>query len=69
MKKQYTVIWEDRWQSGSHHHCLTKRTFIECDDIKDFLINSELGHRARFIFEGFQLTIGEEFDKNLVEQW
>lgn len=56
--KNYTVIWEDRWQSGSHHHCLTKKTWVRCDDIKK-LMESDYGQCARFIFEGFHLTLGE----------
>ena len=45
--QKYTVIWEDRWQSGSHHHCLTK-------DVME-----KYGEYARYIFEGHQLSIGE----------
>jgi len=63
--KQYTVIWEDRWQSGSHHHCLAKRTWIECNDIQE-IMESPYGERARYIFEGFQNTLGEKFDPSLV---
>ena len=58
--KHYTVIWEKRWQSGSHHHCMTKRTWVRCDDIKK-LMESDYGQCAVFIFEGCQLTLGETF--------
>jgi len=63
--KQYTVIWEDRWISGSHHHCLTKKTWIECSNIEE-IVESFYGDVAVYIFEGFQCTIGEEFDPSRV---
>lgn len=56
--QKYTVIWEDRWMRGSHHHCITKRTWVEAENIHDVMV--EYGEYARFIFEGHQLSIGEE---------
>jgi hypothetical protein len=63
--KQYTVIWEDRWVSGSHHHCATKKTWIECNNIEEIMLSS-YGECARYIFEGFQCSIGETVDHKLV---
>jgi hypothetical protein len=62
---KYTVIWEDRWQSGSHHHCITKKTWVEANSIEDLM--KEYGDYARFIFEGHILTLGEEFNQELVD--
>jgi hypothetical protein len=62
---KYTVIWEDRWQSGSHHHCSTKKTWVEADSIEKLM--KAYGDYARFIFEGHVLTLGEEFDQDLVD--
>jgi hypothetical protein len=59
--KQFTVIWEERWMSGSHHFCMTKKTWIECNNIQE-IMESAYGPRARYIFEGFQCTIGETVD-------
>jgi hypothetical protein len=56
--QKYTVIWEDRWQSGSHHHCQVKRSWVEAPDIHSVM--NQYGGYARFIFEGHQLSIGEE---------
>ena len=62
---KYTVIWEDRWQRGSHHHCITKKTWVEADDIHSLM--REYGEYARFIFEGHQLSIGEELEEDKIE--
>jgi hypothetical protein len=62
---KYTVIWEDRWQSGSHHHCITMRTWVEADSIEKLM--KEYGEFSRFIFEGHVVTLGEEFDQDLVD--
>jgi hypothetical protein len=62
---QYTLIWEERWQSGSHSHCLTKKSWVQADSIHD-IMKSEYGPRTVFIFEGFVTTLGEEFDPSLV---
>ena len=56
--KDYTVFWEDRWQSGSQHYCLTKKTWIRCNDIKT-LMESDYGQCAIFILEEFQVALGE----------
>lgn len=64
--KEYTIIWEDRWCSGSHHHCLTKKTFVRAASIHS-VMQSDFGQVARFIFEGFVLTLGEVFSEENVE--
>lgn len=65
--KDYTVIWEDRWRTGSHHHCIAKRALIRCSDIK-VLMESDYGQCARYIFEGFHASIGEDLaDTEVVE--
>lgn len=58
--KDYTIIWEDRWQSGSHWHCLTKKTFIRCDDLKKVW---EKYPGTVYMFEGHIPTLGEEVIK------
>lgn len=63
--KKYTVIWEDRWVSGSLHHCLTKRTWVEADNIHDVMV--KYGEYARYIFEGHHCSIGEVFDQEKVD--
>jgi hypothetical protein len=62
---KYTVIWEKRWQSGSYHHRVTMRTWVEADSIEKLM--KEYGGYARFIFEGHILTLGEEFNQKLVD--
>jgi len=61
--KKYTVIWEDRWQSGSHWHCITKKEWVEAESIHD-VMRSKYGEYARFIFEGHLCSLGEEFRMN-----
>jgi len=64
--KNYTIIWEDRWMSGSHMHCLTKKTFVRCSD-PSRILNSTYGKSTIYIFEGHITTIGEEVsEKNIV---
>ncbi len=54
---KYTVVWESRWQSGSHWHCLAKVTrFIDTPIEK--IMSSEYGKNAVYIFEGHSLMIG-----------
>lgn len=57
---KYTIIWEDRWQTGSHWHSITKRTWVESKTIHD-VMQSEYGKNARFIFEGHLCSLGEKF--------
>ena len=63
--KYFTCIWEDRWYSGSHHHCLTKKTIVQAKDIHAVMLSS-IGERCRFVFEGIVLSIGENFDESSV---
>jgi hypothetical protein len=58
--KEFTVIWEKRWQSGSHWHCLTKKTFVRVKSIHQLML-SDFGQVSLFIFEGFVCTLGETF--------
>lgn len=62
---KYTVIWEDRWQSGSHHHCITRKIWVEANSVEHLM--GKYGDYARFIFEGHILTLGEEFNQELVD--
>ena len=55
----YTIIWEDRWMSGSHMHCLTKKTFVRCINLS-YIMNSKYGPASIFIFEGHITTLGEQ---------
>jgi len=64
--KEFTVIWEKRWQSGSHWHSLTKKTFVRAESIHELML-SDFGVAARFIFEGFILSLGEKFREEDVE--
>jgi hypothetical protein len=64
--KYFTCIWEDRWQCGSHHHCLTKKTIVKARDIHS-VMKSAIGERCCYVFEGVVLSIGENFDESLVE--
>lgn len=62
---KYTVIWEDRWQTGSHWHCLARKSWVECESIDALM--EVYGKQARYIFEGHILTLGEEFDPERVD--
>ncbi len=54
-KKPYTLIYNDRWQSGSHHNCLTKMVrVIGCP--KDILARYD---EPIFLFEGHSKMEGE----------
>jgi hypothetical protein len=64
--KYFTCIWEDRWQCGSRHHCLTKKTIVKARDIHS-VMKSDIGERCCYVFEGIVLSIGENFDESLVE--
>jgi hypothetical protein len=41
------------------------RTWVEADSIEKLM--KEYGEFSRFIFEGHVLTLGEEFDQDLVD--
>ena len=62
---KYTVIWEDRWQCGSHRHCITKKTWVNSPSIEDLM--DQYGDCAVFIFEGHILSLGEEFQEYKVD--
>jgi hypothetical protein len=61
--KKYTVIYNHRWQSGSHWHSLTKMARVELDSNKAILpqisqiIDSD---DICFLFEGWPKMEGEE---------
>ena len=63
--QKYTIIWEDRWVTGSHHHCTTKKSWVEAESVEALM--REYGDYVRYIFEGHLLTLGEEFDQSRVE--
>ena len=63
MKSKYTVVYTDRWQSGSHHHALTKmkRVELDCNDSNRLpqivaLVGTE---DVQYIFEGWPKMLGE----------
>lgn len=64
--KEFTIIWEDRWQSGSHWHCLVKKSFVRAPSIHH-VMKSKFGPVARYIFEGFVCTIGETVLEGYIE--
>ncbi len=63
----YTAIWEKRWQSGSHHHCLTKKTIFKAESPHQ-IMNSEYGDSIVYLFEGVVLTLGETFKEEDVKE-
>ena len=64
--KNYTIIWEHRWMSGSHMHWLTKKTFVRCLD-PSYILNSNYGPSSIYIFEGHITTLGEEVsEENII---
>lgn len=63
----YTAIWEKRWQNGSHHHCLTKKTIFKADSPHQ-IMNSEYGDAIVYLFEGVVLTLGETFKEEDVKE-
>ena len=60
--KEYTLIWEDNWMSGSHMNHIIHKTFIRTEDVKH-IVESQYGERALYIFRGFVTTLGEEVDE------
>lgn len=63
MKNKYTVIYTERWQSGSHHHALTKMKRVEVDfdegSLMDQLVKSVGTEDIQFIFVGWPMLEGE----------
>lgn len=60
--KPYTAIWEKRWTSESHSHCLTKFTrFFKKDEetVFDAMKREGIGDEVVYIFEGHPKLIGE----------
>lgn len=64
MKSKYTVIYTERWMSGSQYHAMTKmmRVEIECDGSNMMTQLVELVGTAdiQYIFEGWPLLQGEK---------
>lgn len=61
---KYTVIYTERWQSGSHWHALTKmkRVELECDDSNRANRITEIvgTEDIQYIFHGWPMMLGEE---------
>lgn len=58
----YTVIYNDHWVSGSHHHSMTKFRRINKlpeESVADMLVRENLEH-AVYIFIGCPKQLGEE---------
>jgi hypothetical protein len=58
----YTVIYNDRWKSGSQHHSLTKFRRVNKlpeETVADVLEREGLTH-AEYIFIGCPKQVGEE---------
>jgi len=64
MKTKYTVIYTQRWQTGSHWNALTKmkRVEVDCDDTNRlFKLAEEVGTEdIQYIFEGWPPMQGEK---------
>ncbi len=62
-KIKYTVIYNKRWQSGSHTHCLTKMRRIEIQDnggdLLQRIINEVNSEDIQYIFLGWPMMQGE----------
>ena len=52
---QYTIVYEERWQSGGHNHCLTKIARVTGTTAQAI----EKFKNVVFIFEGHPLYLGE----------
>lgn len=63
--KEFTVIWVDSWMSGSHRQYLTKKTWVCAKDAETAI--SIFDGAVIYVFEGYQLTIGEELDESKIE--
>lgn len=64
MKSKYTVIYTERWMSGSQYHAMTKmmRVEIDCGDKNIMNQLHELVGTTdiQYIFEGWPLLQGEK---------
>lgn len=64
MKAKYTIIYTQRWQTGSVWHALAKmkRVEVDCDDSNRFLkLAEEVGtNDIQFVFNGWPLMQGEK---------
>jgi len=61
-EQSYTIIYNDRWVSGSHHHSLTKFRRVNKlpeETVTDMLEREGLTH-AEYIFIGCPKQVGEE---------
>jgi len=61
----FTCIWEDCWMTGSHRHCITKKTIVQAKDIHAVML-SPIGETCHYVFEGIVLSIGESFNESSV---
>ena len=63
VETKYTAIWTDRWQSGSHWHCLAKIKRIELEKnetVADALTREGIADSTDFLFVGWPKLQGEE---------
>jgi hypothetical protein len=63
--KKITVVYNDRWQSGSHWHCLTKHKRLELNEnepVMTQVVAAVVSEDVVFIFEGWPKHLGEEVD-------
>jgi hypothetical protein len=61
-EQSYTIIYNDRWVSGSHHHSLTKFRRVNKlpeETVTDMLEREGLTD-AEYIFIGCPKQVGEE---------
>lgn len=59
----YTAIYEERWQTGSHWHCLTKirRIVLNVNEtVKDMLIREGIDRDIVYLFHGHSRLQGEK---------
>lgn len=59
---EYTAIYEERWMSGSHWHCLTKMkrmTLFEHETVLEMLKREEIEDSTVFLFVGHPKLQGE----------
>lgn len=64
---KYTVIYTERWQTGSHWHALTKAKRIETKNNKEIMkvaIEQCGTEDIQYIFNGHPTFVGEEVVDN-----
>lgn len=63
--KEFTVIYLKTWQTGSHHHSITKCARVVAESVEKVM--EVYGDTAVYLFDGHPKMVGETGEESFLD--